>query len=402
MTTGVAVMAMSGGGKTRITFSRAFLESSGLASGLAGRNEGPLTLTIDESKLDALGRDPCVITLRGRKHVGRARAKAGESSTRQQQKLPGVRESRGEEDQGVAASRLADAALVEAGTSLRGLGPPLATAIDARSRESVGLGEVFRDLSGLSDRVDSLVRDVARARAAREEAGARRETRAEGVDVGTQTAAAAEEEDGGEEGEEEEEIGGAEDGAVAMAASLFFERCVTAAARRALPEQAPTGLAEEGVIRGLSAQFFARVAAEAACQCVLRRGEPQNGAPVPEPEMEEEGQEEEDDDEEEMMVEDDDEEEMVEDEPRPAPSPPAREEEAEEEEMPAPPRESEERPSEAGEDPSATAELAPSLAPPRAAGLRSREELALELEWTLRALDQRMAFLESQRARAAG
>ena len=386
MTTGVAAMAMSGGGKTRITFSRAFLESSGLASGLAGRNEGPLTLTIDESKLDALGRDPCVITLRGRKHVGRARAKAGESSTRQQQKLPGVRESRGEEDQGVAASRLADAALVEAGTSLRGLGPPLATAIDARSRESVGLGEVFRDLSGLSDRVDSLVRDVARARAAREEAGARRETRAEGVDVGTQTAAAAEEEDGGEEGEEEEEIGGAEDGAVAMAASLFFERCVTAAARRALPEQAPTGLAEEGVIRGLSAQFFARVAAEAACQCVLRRGEPQNGAPVPEPEMEEEGQEEE----------------MVEDEPRPAPSPPAREEEDEEEEMPAPPRESEERPSEAGEDPSATAELAPSLAPPRAAGLRSREELALELEWTLRALDQRMAFLESQRARAAG
>ena len=386
MTTGVAAMAMSGGGKTRITFSRAFLESSGLASGLAGRNEGPLTLTIDESKLDALGRDPCVITLRGRKHVDRARAKAGESSTRQQQKLPGVRESRGEEDQGVAASRLADAALVEAGTSLRGLGPPLATAIDARSRESVGLGEVFRDLSGLSDRVDSLVRDVARARAAREEAGARRETRAEGVDVGTQTAAAAEEEDGGEEGEEEE-IGGAEDGAVAMAASLFFERCVTAAARRALPEQAPTGLAEEGVIRGLSAQFFARVAAEAACQCVLRRGEPQNGAPVPEPEMEEEGQEEE---------------EMVEDEPRPAPSPPAREEEAEEEEMPAPPRESEERPSEAGEDPSATAELAPSLAPPRAAGLRSREELALELEWTLRALDQRMAFLESQRARAAG
>ena len=386
MTTGVAAMAMSGGGKTRITFSRAFLESSGLASGLAGRNEGPLTLTIDESKLDALGRDPCVITLRGRKHVDRARAKAGESSTRQQQKLPGVRESRGEEDQGVAASRLADAALVEAGTSLRGLGPPLATAIDARSRESVGLGEVFRDLSGLSDRVDSLVRDVARARAAREEAGARRETRAEGVDVGTQTAAAAEEEDGGEEGEEEEEIGGAEDGAVAMAASLFFERCVTAAARRALPEQAPTGLAEEGVIRGLSAQFFARVAAEAACQCVLRRGEPQNGAPVPEPEMEEEGQEEE----------------MVEDEPRPAPSPPAREEEDEEEEMPAPPRESEERPSEAGEDPSATAELAPSLAPPRAAGLRSREELALELEWTLRALDQRMAFLESQRARAAG
>ena len=387
MTTGVAAMAMSGGGKTRITFSRAFLESSGLASGLAGRNEGPLTLTIDESKLDALGRDPCVITLRGRKHVDRARAKAGESSTRQQQKLPGVRESRGEEDQGVAASRLADAALVEAGPPLRGLGPPLATAIDARSRESVGLGEVFRDLSGLSDRVDSLVRDVARARAAREEAGARRETRAEGVDVGTQTAAAAEEEDGGEEGEEEEEIGGAEDGAVAMAASLFFERCVTAAARRALPEQAPTGLAEEGVIRGLSAQFFARVAAEAACQCVLRRGEPQNGAPVPEPEMEEEGQEEE---------------EMVEDEPRPAPSPPAREEEAEEEEMPAPPRESEERPSEAGEDPSATAELAPSLAPPRAAGLRSREELALELEWTLRALDQRMAFLESQRARAAG
>ncbi|WZN60338.1 hypothetical protein HKI87_03g18670 [Chloropicon roscoffensis] len=382
-------MAMPGGGKTRITFSRAFLESSGLASGLAGRNEGPLTLTIDESKLDALGRDPCVITLRGRKHVGRARAKAGESSTRQQQKLPGVRESRGEEDQGVAASRLADAALVEAGTSLRGLGPPLATAIDARSRESVGLGEVFRDLSGLSDRVDSLVRDVARARAAREEAGARRETRAEGVDVGTQTAAAAAEE---EEEEEEEEIGGAEDGAVAMAASLFFERCVTAAARRALPEQAPTGLAEEGVIRGLSAQFFARVAAEAACQCVLRR-EPQNGAPVPEPEMEEEGQEEEDDEEEE---------EMVEDEPRPAPSPPAREEEDEEEEMPAPPREIEERPSEAGEDPSATAELAPSLAPPRAAGLRSREELALELEWTLRALDQRMAFLESQRARAAG
>ena len=400
MTTGVAAMAMSGGGKTRITFSRAFLESSGLGSGLAGRNEGPLTLTIDESKLDALGRDPCVITLRGRKHGGRARAKAGESSTRQQQKLPGVRESRAEEDQGVAASRLADAALVEAGTSLRGLGPPLATAIDARSRESVGLGEVFRDLSGLSDRVDSLVRDVARARAAREEAGARRETRAEGVDVGTQTAAAAEE----EEGEEEEEIGGAEDGAVAMAASLFFERCVTAAARRALPEQAPTGLAEEGVIRGLSAQFFARVAAEAACQCVLRRGEPQNGAPVPEPEMEEEGQEEEDDDdEEEMMVEDDDEEEMImEDEPRPAPSPPAREEEDEEEEMPAPPRESEERPSEAGEDPSATAELAFSLAPPRSAGLRSREELALELEWTLRALDQRMAFLESQRARAAG
>jgi len=396
MTTGVAAMAMSGGGKTRITFSRAFLESSGLASGLAGRNEGPLTLTIDESKLDALGRDPCVITLRGRKHVGRARAKAGESSTRQQQKLPGVRESRGEEDQGVAASRLADAALVEAGTSLRGLGPPLATAIDARSRESVGLGEVFRDLSGLSDRVDSLVRDVAWARAAREEAGARRETRAEGVDVGTQTAVAAEEE------EEEEETGGAEDGAVAMAASLFFERCVTAAARRALPEQAPTGLAEEGVIRGLSAQFFARVAAEAACQCVLRR-EPQNGAPVPEPEMEEEGQEEDDDDEEEMMVEEDEEEEeMVEDEPRPAPSPPAREEEAEEEEMPAPPRESEERPSEAGEDPSATAELAPSLAPPRAAGLRSREELALELEWTLRALDHRMAFLESQRARAAG
>ena len=379
---------MSGGGKTRITFSRAFLESSGLASGLAGRNEGPLTLTIDESKLDALGRDPCVITLRGRKHVGRARAKAGESSTRQQQKLPGVRESRGEEDQGVAASRLADAALVEAGTSLRGLGPPLATAIDARSRESVGLGEVFRDLSGLGDRVDSLVRDVARARAAREEAGARKETRAEGVDVGTQTAAAEEE----EEEEEEEEIGGAEDGAVAMAASLFFERCVTAAARRALPEQAPTGLAEEGVIRGLSAQFFARVAAEAACQCVLRR-EPQNGAPVPEPEMEDEGQEEEDEEEEE---------EMVDDEPRPAPSPPAREED-DEEEMPAPPRESEERPSEAGEPgAAATAELAPSLAPPRAAGLRSREELALELEWTLRALDQRMAFLESQRARAAG
>ena len=104
------------------------------------------------------------------------------------------------------------------------------------------------------------------------------------------------------------------------------------------------------------------------------------------------------------MVEDDDEEEMmVEDEPRPAPSPPAREEEDEEEEMPAPPRESEERPSEAGEPgAAATAELAPSLAPPRAAGLRSREELALELEWTLRALDQRMAFLESQRARAAG
>ena len=157
------------------------------------------------------------------------------------------------------------------------------------------------------------------------------------------------------------------------------------------------------MIRGLSAQFFARVAAEAACQCVLRRGEPQNGAPVPEPEMEEEGQEEDDDDEEEMMVEEDEEEEeMVEDEPRPAPSPPAREED-DEEEMPAPPRESEERPSEAGEPGAAvTAELAPSLAPPRAAGLRSREELALELEWTLRALDQRMAFLESQRARAAG
>ena len=48
-------------GKTRITFSRAFLETSGLGS--VG-SHGPLTLTIDDAKLDTCKGEPCIITLR--------------------------------------------------------------------------------------------------------------------------------------------------------------------------------------------------------------------------------------------------------------------------------------------------------------------------------------------------
>ncbi|UPR00755.1 hypothetical protein HOP50_06g40710 [Chloropicon primus] len=364
-------------GRTRITFSPSFLESSGLVGGFGSK--GPLTLTLDDAKLDECRSEPCVITLARRNTTGTTSTTSTTSSsnagglTRTYEDVGVGSDTAGSEEEEEAVSKLAET---------------VSCLSRERAREAEALGSVTRDLDTLAEEVENLSRQVRgslrreRGRREPEEVALVRRRGENHNNIGTQTE---EEARGGEAEGVRQEQGDSDEGAsrwIDLVAKCFFDQCVTHAARRVeVPggERDPPKSAEADlfVLDHLSTRYFEQLLSEAKEEVLPVETKEEEVLPVETKE-------------EEVLPVETKEEEVLPVETKG------------EEVLPVETKGEEVLPVETKGEEVLPVETKEEETLPSGTGPRSREELQRELEWTVRALNERLAFLKSREERRGG